>query len=146
MICERVETTLIVNYYQSYFSVDIWLKININLTYVHCRCFKVDKTTLKNVGNVWCSDLYWPVDQMQQLILMQQLRLKCHNWEFSEQLKFKNIKWKMYHSKSKIQVLQQCISLFKVYKTVICTTLYSVSLSSAIFILAEVFFMTFLIL
>ena len=43
----KVETTLIVNVHQRCFNFDIWLKMNIEPTYIYRRCFNVGKTTLK---------------------------------------------------------------------------------------------------
>ena len=42
---------------QCCFNVDIWLKMKVESTYVHRRCFDVEKTALKQL----CQLLYWSV-------------------------------------------------------------------------------------
>ena len=42
----NVETMLIANVHQRCFNVDIWLKMEVEPTYIYRRCFNVDKTTL----------------------------------------------------------------------------------------------------
>ena len=44
----NVETTLIINFNQRCFNINIWLKMKVEPTHIYQRCFNVGQTTLKN--------------------------------------------------------------------------------------------------
>ena len=56
----NVETTLIVDVYQRFFNVDIWLKMKVEPTYIYRHCFNVDKTTLKEHDRFTLIQRRWP--------------------------------------------------------------------------------------
>ena len=70
----NVETTLIVNVHQRCFSVDIWLKMKVDSTYIYQRCFNVGKTTLKQH---WLNYVY-----------STSVNQRCFNVEFWLKMKF----------------------------------------------------------